>query len=73
MFLTREEIEHLTGRKRPSHQIRVLRQQGVPFRLRPKGSTLWPVVLRSAVEGNVAASYQPEPELRLPNGSQAQV
>ena len=68
MFLTQAEVEQLTGRKRASHQVRVLRQQGIAFKLRPKGSALWPVVLRSAVEGNLAISpAQPEPELRFPS------
>lgn len=68
MFLTQQEIEQLTGRKRPSHQVRVLKKQGIPFQLRPQGSTLWPVVLRVAVEGDLKETLkkaQPEPELRF--------
>lgn len=67
MFLTAAELEQLTGRKRPSHQVRVLRQQGIAFMLRPKGSSMWPVVLRVAVEGDLSDSpREPEPQLKLP-------
>jgi len=41
MFLTQQEIEQLTGRKRPSHQVRVLKKQGIPFQLRPKGRKIF--------------------------------
>ena len=46
MFLTREEIEALTGRIRPSAQIRWLRQNGLESLRRADGL---PLVLRSAV------------------------
>lgn len=68
MFLTAAEVEQLTGRKRPTHQVRVLRQQGIPFMLRPKGSSMWPVVLRVAVQGDLPDSRrEPEPQLKLPS------
>lgn len=46
MFLTREEIEALTGRIRPSAQIRWLRQNGLETLRRADGQ---PLVLRAAV------------------------
>jgi hypothetical protein len=46
MFLTREEIEALTGRIRPSAQIRWLRQNGLETLRRADGQ---PLVLRAAL------------------------
>lgn len=47
MFLTREEIAELTGKKLVSHQTRALGIMGMEFRTRPDGSL---VVLRAHVE-----------------------
>lgn len=47
MFLTDDEIEALTGRKRKPAQARVLTFLGVEHKMRPDGSL---VVLRSQVE-----------------------
>lgn len=38
MFLTKEELEQLTGRKQTAAQQRALRFMGVDHRLRPDGS-----------------------------------
>lgn len=46
MFLTREEIKALTGRIRPSAQIRWLRQNGLETLRRADGQ---PLVLRAAL------------------------
>ena len=48
MFLTPEELRELTGRKRPSAQVRALRTMGIEHRVRPDGSL---AVSRSHVEG----------------------
>lgn len=40
MFLTEEEIEQLTGKKRPRSQQKALNQMGVPFKVRADGHTL---------------------------------
>ena len=46
-FLDDDEIATLTGRKIKSLQIKILRQQGVPFRVNATGH---PVVARSAID-----------------------
>jgi hypothetical protein len=38
MFLTADEVAHLTGRKRPTHQARQLELMGIPFIRPPKGA-----------------------------------
>ena len=48
LFLTAEEIAHLTGRKLKSRQIEWLRGSGVPFYVNAGGR---PVVTRAAVVG----------------------
>lgn len=47
MFLTQHEIAELTGKERPSAQIRALRLMGIEHRRRPDGSV---AVLRAHVE-----------------------
>lgn len=47
MFLTPEELQQLTGRKRRNAQVLVLRFMGIEHRVRPDGSV---VVLRAHVE-----------------------
>lgn len=49
MFLSKEEIAVLTGRKTKSKQIEALRKMGVPFFVNAINA---PVVTRVAVEGN---------------------
>ena len=46
-FLTRQDVEKLTGRKIKRTQIRVLRSRGIRFTLDGDG---WPVVTWAAVE-----------------------
>ena len=48
LFLSPEELELLTGRKRKSRQIELLRSMGIPFRVNAIGH---PVVTRGVVEG----------------------
>jgi hypothetical protein len=43
MFLSKDELVALTGRRRPKAQARALTGMGIPYRRRPDGS---PVVLR---------------------------
>jgi hypothetical protein len=43
IFLSKDELAALTGRKRPTAQARALAGMGIPYRRRPDGS---PVVLR---------------------------
>ena len=43
MFLNKDELEQLTGKRRPKAQGRALDAMGIPYRRRPDGS---PVVLR---------------------------
>lgn len=47
MFLTKEDLVHLTGRHQRSSQAQVLRAMGIEHRVRPDGHV---VVLRSHVE-----------------------
>jgi hypothetical protein len=48
IVLTKEELAELTGKERPSAQVRALTQMGIPYRKRPDGS---PVVFRVHLEG----------------------
>lgn len=52
MFLTKEGLVILTGRKLKSLQIEQLRKMGVPFFVNAKGH---PVVARAAIEGTTKA------------------
>lgn len=64
MFLTREEIAELTGRKTKSKQIAQLRTMALPFWVNAIG---YPIVARSTVEGKPAkASEQQESEKWVP-------
>lgn len=66
MLLTPEELAELTSRVRRKAQCDVLRQMGIPFKIRPDGS---PAVLRAAMEASLG--YAPKksgsasPKLRL--------
>lgn len=48
LFLTKEEVAELTGRKVKSKQIEALRKMAIPFWLNACGK---PVVPRAAIEG----------------------
>ena len=48
MFLTKEELAVLTGRKMKSKQVEVLRRMGLPFWVNAAGH---PVVSVAAIEG----------------------
>lgn len=48
VFLSVEDMERLTGKKRRKAQVDALRQMAVPFRVNAAG---WPVVAVAAVEG----------------------
>lgn len=67
-FLTREEIEILTGLKRPSFQCKWLRQNGIVFML---GNDQKPKVLQQTVldrfDRNIKKGnrYTKEPEVRV--------
>jgi hypothetical protein len=57
MFLNRDEIATLTGRKSKGHQVDALRKMGIPFFVNACGQ---PVVTRVAVEGRPHA-VEPRP------------
>ena len=57
LFLSDNELEQLTARKRKGCQIGMLKSMGVPFRINAAGR---PVVCRSAVEGTAAAHNPPD-------------
>lgn len=48
IFLSDDEVSHLTGRKMRGAQIDALRQMGVPFFVNARGHA---VVTRAAIEG----------------------
>ena len=56
MWLSEQEVEELTRRKRPKAQMRVLADAGIPFKKVDKR----PVVERE----NVLASSAPQPKVR---------
>lgn len=58
LFLNREELVELTGRKLKSRQIAWLRAEGIAFRVNAIGHA---VVTRGAIEGR-----KPEPEIAAP-------
>lgn len=58
MFLTKEELAVLTGRKMKSKQIEVLRRMGVPFWVNASGH---PVVSVATVEGRREPAAAPTP------------
>lgn len=60
MFLTREEVQELTSKKRLSSQVAVLNSLGIVYKLRPDGS---PVVLKAHIEqlfGGQVAQQSPK-------------
>lgn len=63
MFLTPEELEELTGRKKKKLQRDALARMGVPFRLRVVDG--YPLVLRSFFESLTKQERRREPRLDL--------
>lgn len=55
MFLTKEEVAELTGRKTKSKQVEQLRKMAIPFWLNAVGA---PVIARSTIEGKPAVTPQ---------------
>lgn len=53
MFLTKEELAILTGRKTKSKQVEQLRKMRLPFWINAMGA---PVVARSTIEGKTGAA-----------------
>lgn len=63
MFLSQNELASLTGRCRPSAQIRWLRAQGWPFEINALGR---PVVLQAVAVARLGGAPQNDaPKLRL--------
>lgn len=60
-FLTEDELYTLTGRKRASARIRVLRRQGIAFKLDGDGNpaVVWASVL--AHSGRIPSQHRSEP------------
>lgn len=56
MFLTKDEMAILTGRKLKGHQIEALRKMGIPFFVNAIGH---PIVARTAIEGGGKAAPKP--------------
>lgn len=61
MFLTRDELQQLTGYKRAADQIRWLRERGVHFFVAATGR---PSVPRAAIEGR-SGSAAPADDFQL--------
>ena len=61
MFLTVSEIERLTGKKRPSAQVRWLRKKGYKIEVNGLGEPILAVAeyTRKAVGGSVARQEEP--------------
>lgn len=59
MFLTKEEVAILTGRKYKRLQIEQLRKIGLPFWVNAVNA---PVVPRSAIEGGKKTPVAPKPQ-----------
>lgn len=63
MFLSREELEKLTGYKNPGAQGRALNTMGIEHKVRPDGAV---IVLRSHLEailgGRAERAAAPEPD-----------
>lgn len=62
MFLTDQTVQHLTGLKRPSAQIRWLRSRGYPVEVGADGKPkVLEDVVRSRLGGKVATERRHEP------------
>ncbi len=66
MFLSSEEIINLTGRTRPTAQIRWLRANGFETLQRADGL---PLVLRSAIENRMSYTLRRQQKESQPNWS----
>ena len=55
-FLSRREIESLTGRRRPSAQRRVLDRQGIAYHLRADGYPAVPSAALTATKPDTTAT-----------------
>lgn len=64
MFLTDEQVQHLTGRERPSAQRRVLDTLEIEYTRDADGR---PVVLASSVDKTFQPPQNEEPQLVLVN------
>lgn len=66
MFLTKEDIERLTGCKTKAKQCAHLKMQHIPFRLNARQE---PIVAASYINGNkeVASHENWQPNLKLVN------
>ncbi|GAB1578625.1 MULTISPECIES: DUF4224 domain-containing protein [Bordetella] len=67
LTLSPDELAEITGKTRKTSQVEILRELGIPFKIRPNGT---PVVLRSAMEvalGYATKNEKPRsPTLRIP-------
>jgi hypothetical protein len=59
MFLTKDEIATLTGRKYTRLQIEQLRKMGIPFWVNALNA---PVVARATIEGHREKAVPPKPK-----------
>ncbi len=57
LFLSRDEIETLTGRERPKAQIKQLVRQGIPHKLNAAGR---PIVLREILVSSKSKPKEPQ-------------
>lgn len=60
MFINREQLQILTGRKRPSAQVKVLTELNIPFVLNALGQ---PVVLTSSVKDSISGAKATTPKM----------
>lgn len=63
MFLERDELAKLTGRKMKSKQIEALRLMGIVFFVNACGH---PIVARSTIEGRQSEEMPPNPRWVMP-------
>lgn len=64
MFLTKDEVAILTGRKTKSKQIEQLRRMVLPFWVNAVGS---PIVARSTIEGKKQVAPAEKPTWVMPD------
>ncbi|AWL10817.1 hypothetical protein HMF8227_00310 [Saliniradius amylolyticus] len=57
MFISRDELQELTGYKKKSLQVQQLQDFGIPFEVNRLGA---PIVLRSSVEDALSISKSPK-------------
>ncbi|AVG17810.1 hypothetical protein CFN79_19120 [Chromobacterium vaccinii] len=61
LFLSREEVAELTGRKFKNLQIDNLRRMGISFQINASG---WPIVVRSAIEPIKTSKENPSDRIK---------